>query len=111
MSITIKTLPIVCLFSFLILVPLDSKAASAPESFAPLVKKEMPAVVNISTKQVVKVQQPSPFGDPKMDEFFYRFFGGRPQREGEQHPHVPREIHLGRQCTPMAKRKRSVFRG
>ena len=42
----------------------------------------MPAVVNISTRQVVKVQQPSPFGDPQMDDFFYRFFGGRaPQRE------------------------------
>jgi serine protease Do len=39
-------------------------------------------VVNISTRQVVKVQQQSPFGDPQMDEFFYRFFGGRhPQRE------------------------------
>ncbi len=63
-------------------VPLPSAAAPAPESFAPLVKKEMPAVVNISTRQVVKVQQPSPFGDPHMDDFFYRFFGGRPpQRE------------------------------
>jgi serine protease Do len=41
----------------------------------------MPAVVNISTRQVVKAQQ-SPFGDPHMDDFFYRFFGGRaPQRE------------------------------
>lgn len=64
------------------LVPLLSLAATAPESFAPLVKKEMPAVVNISTRQVIKVQQPSPFGDPQMDDFFYRFFGGRPpQRE------------------------------
>jgi len=61
--------------------PLTSGAASAPESFAPLVKKEMPAVVNISTRQVVKVQQQSPFGDPRMDEFFYHFFGGAPQRE------------------------------
>ncbi len=62
--------------------PLPSVAAPAPESFAPIVKKEMPAVVNISTRQVVKVQQPSPFGDPQMDDFFYRFFGGRPlQRE------------------------------
>ncbi len=41
----------------------------------------MPAVVNISTKQVVRVQQPSPFGDPQMDDFFYRFFGGKRQRE------------------------------
>jgi serine protease Do len=58
-----------------------SDAASAPESFAPLVKKEMPSVVNISTKQVVKVRQQSPFGDPQMDEFFFRFFGNMPQRE------------------------------
>ncbi len=58
-----------------------SNAASAPETFAPLVKKEMPSVVNISTKQVVKVRQQSPFGDPQMDEFFFRFFGNMPQRE------------------------------
>lgn len=81
MRITIKLAPLVFLFLFFAFVPAGSKAASAPESFAPLVKKEMPAVVNISTRQVVKVQQPSPFGDPKMDEFFYRFFGGRAQRE------------------------------
>jgi serine protease Do len=67
---------------FLFPAPLLSPAAPAPESFAPLVKKEMPAVVNISTRQVVKVQQRTPFGDPQMDDFFYRFFGGRPpQRE------------------------------
>jgi serine protease Do len=54
---------------------------TAPESFAPLVRKLNHLVVNISTKQVVKVRQPSPFGDPQMDEFFYRFFGGAPQRE------------------------------
>ncbi len=81
MRITIKIIPVIVIFLFFALVPPGSKAASAPESFAPLVKKEMPAVVNISTRQVVKVQQPSPFGDPQMDEFFYRFFGNRPQRE------------------------------
>ncbi len=72
------------LFSVLVLFfsPVLSIAAAPPESFAPLVKKELPAVVNISTRQVVKVQQASPFGDPQMDDFFYRFFGGRaPQRE------------------------------
>jgi serine protease Do len=64
------------------LVPFLCFAAQAPESFAPLVKKHMPAVVNISTRQVIRVQQPSPFGDPQMDDFYYRFFGGRPpQRE------------------------------
>ncbi len=61
--------------------PLFSFAQSAPESFAPLVKKQTQAVVNISTKQVVKVQQRSPFGDPMMDDFFKRFFGDLPQRE------------------------------
>jgi serine protease Do len=66
---------------FFLFTPLSARAASAPESFAPLVKKEMPAVVNISTRQVVKVRQQSPFGDPQMDDFFYRFFGNRPQRE------------------------------
>lgn len=63
------------------LVPPGALAASAPESFAPLVKKERASVVNISTRQVIKVQQQSPFGDPQMDEFFYHFFGGAPQRE------------------------------
>lgn len=61
--------------------PLASFSAPAPESFAPLVKKEMPSVVNISTRQVVKVRRQSPFGDPQMDEFFYRFFGEEPQRQ------------------------------
>ncbi len=71
---------LVALLLFIVADP--SFAVSPPESFAPLVKKEMPAVVNISTRQVIRVQQPSPFGDPQMDDFFYRFFGGRaPQRE------------------------------
>jgi len=57
-------------------------AVTAPESFAPLVKANKSSVVNISTRQVVKVKQPSPFGDPQMDQFFYRFFGGQmPQKE------------------------------
>jgi serine protease Do len=57
-------------------------AQPAPESFAPLVKQLNNLVVNISTRQVVQVRQQSPFGDPQMDEFFYRFFGGQPpQRE------------------------------
>jgi serine protease Do len=72
----------VIIFCCLFLLPVVAHAATAPETFAPLVKKEMPSVVNISTRQMVKVKQQSPFGDPQMDEFFYRFFGGnRPQRE------------------------------
>ncbi len=73
--------PASILFLLALLAPLGALAASAPDSFAPLIKKEGPAVVNISTRQVVRVQHPSPFGDPRMDEFFYRFFGDAPQRE------------------------------
>src|SRR3972149_7350145 len=65
----------------LFLFPLLANALPAPDSFAPLVKKEGPAVVNISTRQAVKVQQQSPFGDPQMDQFFKHFFGGMPQQE------------------------------
>ena len=66
---------------FLLLFPLLVSARTAPDSFAPLVKEHMPTVVNISTQQVVKIRRQSPFGDPQMDEFFYRFFGGAPQRQ------------------------------
>jgi serine protease Do len=79
MKILIKKACIMLLGLFFL--PAVAYTASVPESFAPLVKKEMPAVVNISTRQMVKARQQSPFGDPQMDEFFYRFFGGRPQRE------------------------------
>lgn len=48
-------------------------------SFAPIVKKVSPAVVNIYTKQVV-TSRVSPFaGDP----FFSQFFGGRMRRQVE----------------------------
>jgi serine protease Do len=74
--------PLFLLSLILLLSPsLPAAGQPAPESFAPLVKKLNHVVVNISTKQVIKVRQPSPFGDPQMDEFFYRFFGGAPQRE------------------------------
>lgn len=61
----------------LLSVAMTAGATNAPDSFAPLVKKETHVVVNISTRQVVKVRQQSPFGD---DEFFRRFFGELPPR-------------------------------
>ncbi len=70
------------ILSIALLFPLGAAAQQAPETFAPLVKAEKAMVVNISTRQVIKVRAASPFGDPQMDEFFYRFFGGQiPQRE------------------------------
>lgn len=60
-----------------------------PSSFAPLVKKAMPAVVNISVEKVVKYNFPrfksSPFHDDPFDDFFERFFGFRNlPKEGRQ---------------------------
>jgi serine protease Do len=70
------------ILSILLFSPGGASAQQAPESFAPLVKAEKATVVNISTRQVIKVRAASPFGDPQMDEFFYRFFGNQmPQRE------------------------------
>jgi len=74
-----KQLMIIFLMFFL--VPSISGARAASDSLAPLVKKLVPSVVNISTKQVVKERQQSPFSDPQMDQFFYRFFGNAPQQE------------------------------
>ncbi len=61
-----------------------------PKSFADLVTKVKPAVVNISTTQIVKVpgspfrhffgpQEEGPFGD-----FFHKFFGEIPDQEMKQ---------------------------
>jgi len=54
-------------------------------SFAPLVKKVLPAVVNISVKEKAESadeedqspgdEQPSPNGEPPFDQFFRKFFG------------------------------------
>jgi serine protease Do len=60
---------------------------SAPDSFAPLVKKVSPSVVNISTVKTVQGpgQIPSPFGpnDP-FGDFFDRYFQDRMPRDYKQ---------------------------
>jgi len=66
-------------------------AVGTPPSFAPLVKKLTPAVVNINTTKVIQRQgrgfgfhrSPFPGGDP-FDEFFNRFFGQMPPRKFKQ---------------------------
>ena len=82
--------PFMALFSFMSLfsgavLAADKKVpASQIElqlSYAPVVKKAAPAVVNIYTKRVVKTRSFSPFAN---DPFFQRFFGdsfGRAPRE------------------------------
>ena len=61
------------------------------DGFAPVVKKVLPEVVNISSSKVVKV--PTGFS-PGMDPFFQQFFGGNlPQ--GNQTPRSEKEQSLG----------------
>lgn len=60
-------------------------------SFAPLVKKAAPAVVNIYTKRVVKSRPISPFFN---DPFFRRFFGDRGPR-GRMRERVERSLGSG----------------
>ena len=59
-------------------------------SFAGLVEKLKPSVVNISTTSVVRERGFSPFSSPfgeedPFEEFFKRFFGEVPQQEFRQH--------------------------
>jgi len=62
-------------------------------SFAPVVKRAMPAVVNISSSKVVKEQQGGPGNGMFDDPFFRQFFGGRmPQ---QQQPRSQRATSLG----------------
>ena len=59
-------------------------------TFAPIVKRSMPAVVNISSSKVVKEQSQGNFFD---DPFFRQFFGGRTPQQ--QQPRSERATSLG----------------
>src|ERR1035441_6335303 len=61
-------------------------------SFAPVVKRAMPAVVNISSSKVVKAQQMprGMFDDP----MFRQFFGGRMPRSEEHTSELQSLRHL-----------------
>jgi serine protease Do len=63
-------------------------ARGAPESFAPLAERLLPAVVNISTTQTVKREErndmPSlPQGSP-LEEYFKEFFERQQRRNGQE---------------------------
>ncbi len=74
----------------------DPNEAPSRNTFAPVVKKVLPAVVNISSSKVVKA--PAGMGQMPMDPFFRQFFGdqfgdqgqGRGNR-GQRQPRQPRQ--------------------
>lgn len=60
-----------------------AEARPAPDGFADLAEKLMPAVVNISTSQTVEQRRSRGPGQPPFDQFFEEFFN---QRRGGQAP-------------------------
>ncbi|MCR9256815.1 MAG: Do family serine endopeptidase [Alphaproteobacteria bacterium] len=87
-----RTLLSILLICFALTGPATAQTRVVPESredvmlsFAPVVKKAAPAVVNIYTKTTVSTRR-SPFaGDPFFERFFGRDFGfGVPQQRQEQ---------------------------
>ena len=67
------------------------RLGSFTNGFASVVRPALPAVVNISTTKVIKVQQNMPgfFNDPFFQQFFGNQFGGRGR------PQTERETSLG----------------
>jgi serine protease Do len=65
-------------------------------TFAPIVKRAMPAVVNISSSKVVKDQGPEGGGQGLFnDPFFRQFFGGRMPPQQQEQPRSQRATSLG----------------
>jgi len=62
-------------------------------SFAPIVKKVMPSVVNISTEKIVEIKFPEQFRRFFNDPFFQRFFG--PFGNQNTQPQKRKEYALG----------------
>ena len=74
---------LLCLFAAAPAIPSAPAASEVPTdrqqitlSFAPLVQKVGPAVVNIYTKTVTVDRRRGPFGDPFFEQFFGDMFGG-----------------------------------
>ncbi len=64
-------------------------------TFAPVVKRAMPAVVNISSSKVVKDQGQEGGQGLFNDPFFRQFFGGRMPQQQQEQPRSQRATSLG----------------
>lgn len=73
-----------------LLVPVQSWARGAPDSFADLAEKLLPAVVNISTKQTIKLDDNIKRRMPPGMEEFFKYFGQPDQKEDDSKNRRPR---------------------
>jgi serine protease Do len=65
-------------------------------SFADVIEKASPAVVNIQSTKVIKASAQQQGESPFMsDPFFRQFFGGNGRQQQQQRPHAERERGLG----------------
>jgi len=73
-----------------VMVPAQSWARGAPDSFADLAEKLLPAVVNISTKQTIKVDNNLRRQLPPGMEDFFKYFDPRGQEDKDDKNRRPR---------------------
>lgn len=59
--------------SFVVISPVAALAKGAPDSFADLAEKLLPAVVNVNTTQTIKIKRRTMPQIPGMEDFFRRF--------------------------------------
>ncbi|VAX04627.1 HtrA protease/chaperone protein [hydrothermal vent metagenome] len=59
--------------SFVLISPVAALAKGAPDSFADLAEKLLPAVVNVNTTQTIKIKRRTMPQIPGMEDFFRRF--------------------------------------
>jgi len=76
--------------------PVSALAKGAPDSFADLAEKLLPAVVNVNTTQTIKIDRRTMPQFPGMEDFFRRF-GREPEKDenGEDKPLTRQRQSLG----------------
>ncbi len=82
--------------SYVVISPVAALAKGAPDSFADLAEKLLPAVVNVNTTQTIKVERRSMPQIPGMEEFFKRY--GREKdskKNGDERPLTRQRQSLG----------------
>ncbi len=88
--------------SYVVIAPTSALAKGAPDSFADLADKLLPAVVNVNTTQTIKIERRTMPQIPGMEDFFRRFGRERDRnsdrnREGEEGRDNKEERPLTRQ--------------
>jgi serine protease Do len=83
--------------SAVVIMPVAAFAKGAPDSFADLAEKLLPAVVNVNTTQTIKVNRRSMPRIPGMEDFFKRFDRGQGKDNGEDEDGKERPLTRQRQ--------------